>query len=886
MKVQNKKIIIGMITSLMLVSSMIALAPIISHYNDSYNKNSILGSTINNYSRTKLSSNSSRYSISTKILINNLTYINKYINSSLIVKEKLLRLSILGGTYDKTDKYKNDKKMKSSELAQFSHALKHVHRYGDQVRATIDNSTTSLDKESSVISQIIPLIENHPYTYSAYLNELKISIPNISFFINTNNLPNANNLNYKTSNISNNSFGIKVNNTNFNSIAFSSEEDGTNVETMYKAGSSIYAAAFTKISFQASIISFNKTSNSFEYAKPTSKIKKTSKIPPSSQLDTDNSEIINDDSFKNNSLSYFSSSRTDLSSLNSLNNTLTQDLPTPLVPNYLPDYFNKQIFNDVQAKVRYNQISSFKNNESIYIPAILFGPGLIAAIGNSIIIGLVHIPVGILTKKRQRLNKDYMNRRLSNIERQVSANNIDTKIDPVEFIKFIKETDESFILLNKDVLKAPLKRSDRARISEAIKVSRTRYDTNTATRRKAFGVPFELVDHPANSRSNYTGANNNRELDVNEVELLNTQQSNSDILQNAIDIHIEATDSINEEIEKFETADDLRNYENKIITPFQEAFIKLHDVNYFNENSVDSLETKLNDVIQDFTKRITNRISEIQTKRWLAEIRFQMEHNKREGQKRIDVIASEIDALEDSQSEKQLNSSGQSIKERIASIRQYINDKKYENGVLVNLRVQIDALDRAVLPKIDEIIKTKREGEKKNTKDKVLQNINDVIGDLRSDMNDSSLFEDGQALYNFLKKSEEKIVNIIMYIENHKSFIEDNINELKNTINTIKIQYKHMAETELAEIHSAQDDTTKKNVVDLESNRIRLKELEDGLKVENPPKGEELIQINKQIEDLKRATTILQEHITATEREYANIIKFNPSRFTDIIGLL
>ena len=41
---------------------------------------------------------------------------------------------------------------------------------------------------------------------------------------------------------------------------------------MYKVDSSIYAATFKKISFQASIITFDQTLNSFEYETPAAKV--------------------------------------------------------------------------------------------------------------------------------------------------------------------------------------------------------------------------------------------------------------------------------------------------------------------------------------------------------------------------------------------------------------------------------------------------------------------------------------------------------------------------------------------------------------------------------------------------------------------------------------
>ena len=117
-------------------------------------------------------------------------------------------------------------------------------------------------------------------------------------------------------------------------------------------------------------------------------------------------EILNGNSFKTNNSSYLNSSRTVLSSLNYLNNSLIQNLPTPLTPNYLPDYFNNQLSNAAEAKTNYNHISSFKNNHSLYYPGIFAPIGI--NIFSNIIITIAHIPVGLRTKKLQHGLKNDM----------------------------------------------------------------------------------------------------------------------------------------------------------------------------------------------------------------------------------------------------------------------------------------------------------------------------------------------------------------------------------------------------------------------------------------------------------------------------------------------
>ena len=398
---KNNKVIIGIVSCFILVSSGSSIASFIKIHNFKNSKNTISLNITNSSNNEKILNNKSIESVTS--LLNNLNYIYRYINSTVIIKEKLLRLSILGGLYDNTAKYKNDKKRKSSELAQFSNALKHVHRYADQTRATIDNSINSLDKESGVISQIISIVKDHPYTYNFYLEMKKVSIPNIGFFIKSHASTSFNNLDLKTSDITNNSYGINTNNTNLNNIAFSSEEDAVNAHTICADGSSIYAAAFKKITFQAAIITFNNTLNSFEYETPTAVEKINNITPSSAQLNSETSEISNVNYLKKSNSSYFYKSSTILSVLNSsLNNEydlFRQVLPVPEIPNYLPDYFKKNILNVANAKVQYNKISEFNNNKSLYIPAIVFGPDLIAAIG--LIIG--HFIVYKWTKHKIRV---------------------------------------------------------------------------------------------------------------------------------------------------------------------------------------------------------------------------------------------------------------------------------------------------------------------------------------------------------------------------------------------------------------------------------------------------------------------------------------------------
>ena len=580
MKIQNKKIIIGIITGLALISSICVIAPVFAHYTNTNSKNSILLSTASKYNTNKLLNN--KNSESTNTIINNLTYINKYLNSTLIVKEKLLRLSILGGKYDKSDKYKNDKNKKRSELAQISHDLKHVHRYGDQVGTTIDNSTTSLTKESGVISQIIPLIQDHPYTYNSYLNKMNISIPNISFFINKDSSTSSNNLNSKTDDISNSSYGVNTNNTNLNSIAFSSEEDGTGAKTMYKSGSSIYAAVLTKISFQASIITFDKTTNSFKYETPTSKVAKTTKTSQSTKLDSDNSEFLNGNFLKINNSSYFDSSRIALSTINSSNNDFAKGLPVPVVPNYLPGYFNNQLSNAAEAKINYNGIRSFKNNNSLYYPVIflpIFMPIALHTVG-SIITSIAHIPISIKAKKQKRLLFQDSTLRLDLLDSDIAMQEL-TKDN---YHKETGDTNDRFVNIEKSFKDIPLNHKDRISLLTRLGTAKTAYTNDY--RKKARLLDITSQEKPDD------------DSDIEETSAVPThdQISHKDQIEQIIG-------STNQELENGDiksrfflvsTVDELEKSLQNILNPLDVPLKEMKDdVNFVAEQDYDQLVKQL-----------------------------------------------------------------------------------------------------------------------------------------------------------------------------------------------------------------------------------------------------------------------------------------------------
>ena len=573
---------------------------VILHYANRYNKVSLLN-VVNNNDKRKLPIN--KYSEVTNTLINNLTYINKYINSTLIIKENRLKLSILGGRYNKTARYKNDKKTKRSELASFSHALKHVHRYEDQVHSTIENSTFRLNKESGVISQIIPIIRNHPYTYNYYLNKMKVSIPDISFFINNNNLLSTNNLNSKTSDISNNSYGISTNNINLNSIANSSEEDGAGASIMYSAGSSIYYAAFKKITFQANIITFDINSNSFKYETPTAVENTTNKTISSIHFNLENSEILNDNYIKAYNSSYFCSSREVLSGLNSSNNNLVQNFPTPAIPSYLPDYFNKHLSNAAVAKVGYNHISSFKNNYSVYYPAI-FIPLSISLVEN-ITIGNIHISLGFLTKKLQKKISNNFDAILNKLYQDIEIGSKE-EMSNEKFTIFTDATKDKFTLLERNVWKNPLKESDRNRILTIISNTKRDYNSKTYERRKELSH-LSKTENLSNSfiASSLT---NSTSSSINNDKLVKEQNEHLMAIQNIITQYEIDKDNISIYINDVESQESLNLFTLRIIKPFNAELMKLNEnTSHVNINDAPSLITELKNIIDDIIHKSTGR---------------------------------------------------------------------------------------------------------------------------------------------------------------------------------------------------------------------------------------------------------------------------------------
>ena len=688
---------IRIITSLLLFTSILVIAPIILQYTTKYSKNFLPLITANKYNIKKISD--IKRSETTNTLINNLIYISKYINSTLIVKEKRLRLSILGGKYDKSAKYKDVDNKKSSSLARFSHALKHVHRYGDQVRVTINNSVGSLNKESGIISQIISIIKEHPYTYSIYLNKKKIFIPNIDFFINSNDLNSRNNLNYKTCDISNSSYGISAYSTNLNNIAYFSEEDGTGAKTMLDAGSSVYAAAFTKITFQAQIITFNKTSNSFEYEKPTSKEIPASKTPETTKLDSEISEISNINSLKANKLSYFNESETILSDLNSSLNTNKHDLilpgiPVPENPNFLPNYFNKELLNAAEARVKYNHISSFKHNHSLYYPWIFSLPFVV------VVMGVIITPPFVKYKYKKSMSE----RRIkidNELEISTKLDEIDSDIDTTnieeddEYITYVEDIDRRMEIIQNSLKNKWLFKSDKNRLATRLNESSAKYDKKILIRRQGLGLVNKPIVSDAekspvlitqlHSRSNSIDSTS----DENELEVI-ARNKNKDESQIAIDKQTKRIIKLcnSKTIE-------LRDLNDLSISMHNEVRKIEADIGQkkYNLGVVENLNKQINDLRTLILDKILNIGSRLK------------ENNRIKMKEKINSHMKKINLLRMIKQKNELHEQANELIDKIPEIRDQVKKGVYSgDGVVRQLDRYVDGLKQ----EIDKVVKETR----------------------------------------------------------------------------------------------------------------------------------------------------------------------------------
>ena len=262
-KRKNKEYIIGIISILLLASSISIFVPFISNHVSKHSKNSLL-SFKKKYSLIRASNNSNQ---TPWTLINKLYTVVDYITNSVITNQNKLKYMILGEADNK------DGKSQSFQLAtlnKFSSIIG-INKYSRDAENTINNSIKKLQREDKKINSIISIIKNHPYTYQSYLCNDGIIIPNVDFFFNEG----ENITNFKVNQISNNLYTISNSNLSINSLSLSTEEATFSAKAISKSSLSLEKVLFNNTSFIAKIISFNTRYNEYQFVKTTKKDKLT-----------------------------------------------------------------------------------------------------------------------------------------------------------------------------------------------------------------------------------------------------------------------------------------------------------------------------------------------------------------------------------------------------------------------------------------------------------------------------------------------------------------------------------------------------------------------------------------------------------------------------------
>ena len=421
MKVIQKILFIGILCSLLLGSSSLIITAITANNN----KKTIVKKTRKNYNYSKIINNKNSFQ-----LIQNLNYVKEYISTSIILKQKTLEVSLIGGTAKENGI--TSKKYKESNLSWFNKKSKiGINRYRNQAIATINNSSKNLEDEDRIISKIIPIIKNHFYTYEFYLNKDNLIIPNINFFTDYNILLSSNNLNPVMSNISNDEYNINDTNPNFNGIALYSEEQSVSTKKLSLIGSSILRVAFEQVNFKAKIITFNNESNRFQYAKPTSidnttKSKKNN-LQTNNLVKSHNIEISINKTHKHSNYLYFNKSREVISHSYSLFDKIPSNI---IIPNngYIPNSFDTHIGVVAIPTVKYTKLIDYLNNKYLYtVGAVLPIVTLIS------VITLITKIVWILNIKTR--NKWIFDKLVKKISKRI--NDLDLEMTNLELINNI-----------------------------------------------------------------------------------------------------------------------------------------------------------------------------------------------------------------------------------------------------------------------------------------------------------------------------------------------------------------------------------------------------------------------------------------------------------------
>ena len=308
-----------------------------------------------------------------------------------------------------------------SLLYQINHSAFHTiqknafikHRYVADANKSIKHSNISLKSERLLINKIIPIIQNHLYTYEYFLEIKKYIIPNYDFFIKKHTYNNQSNSNIKI-NIYN------INNSNsLNDISLASEETTFSTKAISKTGFAIISATFRDYKFNANIISFNSKKNSFEFKK----------------LDEDDS-VKNDKT--NKYLKINNSTKTFNNVINSVNNSNASVLTNTISGYIYPMYF--RLYNDICFKTHldFGHAKSIKPSKNyftyILLPVLIVLLISIRPMEVAITASLLHYNRIIKTKKQIQFknyeknedsSKDYLSKIGNNVDSDESLSSIE-----------------------------------------------------------------------------------------------------------------------------------------------------------------------------------------------------------------------------------------------------------------------------------------------------------------------------------------------------------------------------------------------------------------------------------------------------------------------------
>ena len=381
---KNKEYIIGIISILMLASSISIFIPFISNHVPKHSKNSLL-SFKKKYSLIRPSNNNNQ---TPWTLINKLFVAVNYITNSVITNQNKLKYMIIGKADNKDDKSQS---FQLATLNKFSSIIG-INKYSREAVNTINNSIKKLQREDKKINSIISIIKNHPYTYQSYLCNDGIIIPNVDFFFNEK----KNISNLKVNRISNNSYTISNSNPSINNVSLSTEEATFSAKTISESSMSLGKVLFNNVSFTSKIITFNTKLNEYQFANTTKKYNpKKNNTFENIISKANNSEYIKSTTILSGNLSNLSSYRTILTQSLSKNYALSVNTCGDTSGNnYLS---NNNIFKLKDKKISF---------PLLIISSLIIVLPLFAHLSVSITLGIMDLRKNGLRKKKN-INTEY-----------------------------------------------------------------------------------------------------------------------------------------------------------------------------------------------------------------------------------------------------------------------------------------------------------------------------------------------------------------------------------------------------------------------------------------------------------------------------------------------